>query len=85
MREYWGTFKSDSCLLMGLSFSVSLSGLGQLNFFYFKAFSYYLEFIKVMDSQKIIIIKKGLCIFQFVAYFLCTYILASGRARAQVS
>ena len=40
--------------------------------FYFKGFSYYLEFIKVMDSQKINIIKKGLCIFQFVVYFLCT-------------
>ena len=73
MREYWGTFKSDTRLFMELSFSVSLSGLGQLNFFYFKGFSYYLEFIEVMDRQKIIIIKKGLCIFQFIVYFMCIY------------
>ena len=36
MREYWGTFKSDTRLFMELSFSVSLSGLGQLNFFILK-------------------------------------------------
>ena len=63
MREYCGTFKSDTRLFVELSFSVSLSGLGQLNFLNFKSFSYYLVFIEVMDSQKIIIIKKGLCIF----------------------
>ena len=31
-----GTFKSDTRLFMELSFSVSLSGLGQLNFFILK-------------------------------------------------
>ena len=36
MREYWGTFKSDTRLFMGLSFSVSLSGFGQLNFLFLR-------------------------------------------------
>ena len=52
MREYWGTFKSDTRLFMEMSFSVSLSGLGQLNFFYFKGFSYYMEFIEVMIQKR---------------------------------
>ena len=74
MREYWGTFKSDTRLFMELSFSVSLSGLGQLNFFILKVSVIIWSLsIEVMDSQKIIIIKKGLRIFQFIVYFMCIY------------